>query len=263
MNRRLCFTLAEVMVGLMVTTLLLLSTMAVLSAAARGMARSQTVVDTTRQARQGMEATLTLIRSANAVLPVAILHGVEYRTNANTVVLRAPAYDTTQSLVFPSNSWDLIALEWSPTERVLRQSVHRAIGSERPQSNRRIIARNVESAQWILKVRDKFDWTRPSNPPLLQTFQLNMLPSTIEGCWVNGVAGSISIRDQRNVWIPTPSLSGLIQFVYAVDPSTFSGTAPTKVSQVEMRMTVMEVSGTAEPVRTVVEGQARLRNYRQ
>ncbi|MFY7951521.1 MAG: hypothetical protein ACOVT5_03345 [Armatimonadaceae bacterium] len=262
MSRRVAFTLAELMVGLTISTLLLLSTLAILSAAARGMARSQTVVDTTRQARQGMESALSQIRGADAVLPIAILHGTEYRTNATTVVMRAPAYSLSQAETFSGESWDLVALQWDPAQKVLIQTVHRAVGSDRPQSNRRVIARNVSAVQWKLNVRDKFDWTRPSNPPLLQIFHLNMVPSAMPNCLVNGSAGIISVRDRNIVWIPTPAASGMIQFLYPVDPASMSGTAPTKVSQVALRLAIEQTSPTGQISTTTLDGLARLRNHR-
>lgn len=263
MNRNRAFTLAELMVGLSISTLLLLSTLAILTVAARGMARSQTRVDTTRQARQGMDSSLSLIRGADAVLPVAILHGVEYRTSSTTVVLRAPAYNSALSQPFPGNSWDLIALQWDPYGKVLLQTVHRAIGSERPQSNRRVVARNVSHVEWSLNVRDKFDWTRPSNPPLLQTFTLNMLPAVMPRCLVNGSSVAISVRDGRTVWIPTPTASAQIQFLYPISPETLTGTAPSKVSLIGLRLMIDETSETGQVIRTTLDGLGRLRNYRE
>lgn len=260
------FTLLEMLVSLVITSLLMFSALAVLSATARGMSRSQATSMLAGNSRQGMELILYQIRAGEQVQSSASLYSTTFSSTGSTFVLRAPSYNSSLTSFIIDNTWDFIAVSYDSANKTVIQSVAKTTNSQRPTANRRIIAHDVTACSFRYQIRDNFNYTRPSsNVPSTVTFTLNASPATRPMCYVNGVSQTVTWSSGTSVTIPTPSTSTNVQFVYTLNNNgaALNSSTAALVTGIEVTMTVSTVDGNGVTRTRTLTGDARLRNSRK
>ncbi|MFM7320420.1 MAG: type II secretion system protein J, partial [Armatimonadota bacterium] len=230
------FSLIELMVALTITTLLLMSTLSIITATARGLSRTQSTASMAGQARQGLEMVLYQVRGAERAEASQAISGTTFTTSATSIVLRAPAYDPATNALVIDNQWDIIAVRYDSAKRQLLQTVVPATGSKRPAGTNRVIARNVDSVDIAYTVRDVYSYKSGTTA----TFTLNAVPTATPVCTVNGTTRAATWNGGTGVSIAAPSSDATVQFLYRVNPASVGGTGIQAVSGVEVVLRAAE-----------------------
>lgn len=272
---RNAFTMVELMVGLSITTMLLMSTMSIITATAKGLARTQSSASMAGQARQGMEMVLYQVRGAESTLASQSINGTTWTTGPTSVVMRAPAYDPATTGLILDGKWDTIAVRYDSAKRQLLQSVVPATGSKRPAGSNRVIAKNIESVDIAYTVRDSFNYQAPAQASSA-TFTLSNTPVGTPVCTVNGVAKPVTVNNSggsnncgngstspNTVTISAPGTNANVQFLYRVDPATCGSSGLQSVSGVEIVLKASEVDNNGVRRTSSLTGEARMRNNRR
>lgn len=249
-------TLLETSFSVLIATMVLILNATLAETVTTSTINSSADIRNDGEVRLAAEEMQFQIRGANQIQTTATVAGITYTAGPNTLILSAPAYDATQAGCFLTDKTDTIIFVYNADQKMIRETIVPAVGSQRPARTLFPIGNNVTSAQFTYNCRERFVAMTASNT---NTFTLKTAPlAGSVRAYVNGTEQTVSVSN-ANVTVTSLLAAGnYVQIFYR--PQTISTTFP--INRIDFSMTAT-LNGVRNGERTVnASGSAQLRNYR-